>query len=240
MQPAAIQTAILYSIQIGMPKSLGFENAVDTHDKPWTTGFFKSPIEGPVFVGGTNLAGDGQADLENHGGIDKAVLAYSAEHYLKWRDELRLPDMPCGAFGENLTIQGLSEESVCIGDIFQVGPVTFEVSQPRQPCWKLARRWRMHELLGMVVRNGRSGWYLRVLAEGWIEAGMLVVLTERPNPEWSVARANLILHHRRTDLSLTRQLAEVPRLADSWVGELRERAGRLSAQSGGTALSSPA
>ena len=96
-----------------------------------------------------------------------------------------MPDMPYGAFGENLTIAGLSEESVCIGDIFRIGDVTFEVSQPRQPCWKLARRWRMHELLGLVVRNGRSGWYLRVLEEGWIEAGMPVELIERPNPAWS-------------------------------------------------------
>lgn len=239
MQPASGQTAVLYSIQIGMPKSLGFEGASNTHDLPWTTGFFKSPIEGPVFVGATNIAGDGQADLIHHGGVDKAVLAYSAENYPKWREELGLPDMPCGAFGENLTISGLSEESVCIGDIFQVGPVVFEVSQPRQPCWKLARRWRMHELIGMVVRNGRSGWYLRVLEEGWIEAGMPVVLKERPNSAWSVARANLILHHRRTDLQLTLDLSNVPALANSWVSELRERAERLTAQGDATAVSSP-
>jgi MOSC domain-containing protein YiiM len=240
MLPPLGQNAVLYSIQIGMPKTLGFEDAVDTHDKPWTTGFFKSPIEGPAFVGTTNLDGDGQADLQNHGGIDKAVLAYSAEHYPKWRDELHLPDIPCGAFGENLTIIGLSEDAVCIGDIFHVGPVTFEVSQPRQPCWKLARRWRMHELSGLVVRNGRTGWYLRVLEEGWIEAGMSVNLIERPNPEWSVARANLILYHRRTDLQLTLDLSNVPELADSWVTELRERAERLTAQGDATAVSSPA
>ena len=110
------------------------------------------------------------------------MLAYSADHYPKWRDELRMPDMPFGAFGENLTIAGLSEESVCIGDIFRIGEVTFEVSQPRQPCWKLARRWRMHELTGLVVRNGRSGWYLRVLEEGWIEAQMPVDADRAPQP----------------------------------------------------------
>lgn len=218
--------AVLYSVQIGMPKSYGFGDAVDTHDKPWTTGFFKTRIEGPVFVGTTNLAGDGQADLKNHGGIDKAVLAYSADHYPKWRDELRMPDMPYGAFGENLTIVGWSEESVHIGDIFRIGTVTFEVSQPRQPCWKLARRWRMHELTGLVVRNGRSGWYLRVLEQGWIEANMPVALIERPNRAWSLARANEILHHHKMDLPLTLELAGVPRLADSWVEELRERAER--------------
>jgi len=224
-----VSPGILYSVQIGIPQSYGFEAAVDAHDKPWTTGFFKTPIEGPIFVGTTNLTGDGQADLENHGGIDKAVLAYSADHYPKWRDELHMPDMPCGAFGENLTIAGLSEESVCIGDILRIGKVTFEVSQPRQPCWKLARRWRMHELTALVVRNGRSGWYLRVQEQGWIEAGMPVDLIDRPNPAWSIARANEILHHRRSDLALTLELAGVPRLADSWVEELQQRADRLRA-----------
>jgi MOSC domain-containing protein YiiM len=222
------RSAVLCSIQIGQPTSYGSGDAIDSHDKPWTTGFFKTPVEGSVFADTTNLAGDGQADLENHGGVDKAVLAYSADHYPTWRRELGTPDMPYGAFGENLTIAGLSEESVHIGDIFGIGAVRFEVSQPRQPCWKLARRWRMHELLGMVIRNGRSGWYLRVLEPGRIEKQMPVTLLERPNPEWSIARANQILHHHKNDLGLTRQLASVPRLADSWLEELRERAERLA------------
>ena len=230
MLRSTVPSGILQSIQTGAPRNYGFEGAADVHDKPWTTGFFKTPVKGPVFAGATNLTGDGQADLKNHGGIDKAVLAYSAGHYPKWREELGIPDMPYGAFGENLTIAGLSEESVCIGDTFRIGKVIFEVSQPRQPCWKLARRWRMHELTGLVVRNGRSGWYLRVLEQGWIEAQMLVELIERPNPAWSIARANEILNHRRNDLPLTLQLASVPRLSDSWVQELQERAERLRAQ----------
>jgi MOSC domain-containing protein YiiM len=223
-----VSPATLCSIQIGSPQDYGFEGAADPHDMPWKTGFFKTPIDGPVFVSATNLAGDGQADLKNHGGIDKAVLAYSADHYPSWRKELRIPDMPFGAFGENLSVAGLSEQLVYIGDIFRVGTVTFEVSQPRQPCWKLGRRWRRHELTGLVVRNGRSGWYLRVLEEGWIEARMSVELIARPNPAWSIARANEILHHRRTDLPLTLALANVPGLAASWVEELRERAALLS------------
>jgi MOSC domain-containing protein YiiM len=231
MPASHVTPSLLYSIQIGTPTNYGFEDAVDAHDKPWTTGFFKTPIMGPVFAGKTNLAGDGQADLKNHGGIDKAVLAYSADHYPKWRDELRMPDMPYGAFGENLTITGLSEVSVHIGDIFRIGTATFEVSQPRQPCWKLARRWRMHELTALVVSNGRTGWYLRVLEQGWIDAGMPVAMIERPNSDWPIARANEILHHRRTDLAATLELAEVPRLAGSWVDELRERAERLRASS---------
>jgi len=220
-------SATLCSIQVSSPQDYGFEGAVDPHDQPWTTGFFKTPVEGPVFAGKMNLAGDGQADLVNHGGVDKAVLAYSADHYPKWRKELRMPEMPFGAFSENLTIAGWSEESVCIGDTFRIGTAIFEVSQPRQPCWKLARRWRMHDLTALVVRNGRSGWYLRVLEEGWIKAEMPVVLIERPNPTWPIARANEILHHRRTDLALTLALADVPKLANAWVEELRERAEQL-------------
>jgi MOSC domain-containing protein YiiM len=223
-------TGTLQSIQLGQPKHYGFEGATNPHDLPWTTGFFKAPVEGRVFAGVTNLSGDGQADLVNHGGVDKAVLAYSADHYPNWRAELDMPEMPHGAFGENLTIADLSEQSVCIGDIFRIGSVAFEVSQPRQPCWKLARRWRLHKLTGFVVQNGRTGWYLRVLEEGWIEAGMPVSLVERRNPEWPVARANRILHHCRSDLALTLELSAVPHLANSWVCELLERAERLRAQ----------
>lgn len=219
--------ATLVSIQVGVPTNYGLEDAADAHDKPWTTAFYKRPIEGRTFVAKTNIEGDSQADLKHHGGIDKAVLAYSADHYPEWRESLRLPHMPHGAFGENLTIAGLNEAFVCIGDALRIGPVLFEVSQPRQPCWKLARRWRMHELVALVVRNGRTGWYLRVLEEGWIEAGMPVDLIDRPNPEWTIARANRILHHCRTDVALTLELAAVPKLSNAWVQELHEIAERL-------------
>lgn len=219
----------LTSIQVGLPKTYGYEDAADPHDLSWTTGFFKSPANGPVFVRFMNLDGDRQADLKHHGGVDKAVLAYSADHYPKWREELAMPEMPHGAFGENLTIDGLSEESVCIGDRYRIGDARFEVSQPRQPCWKLARRWRMHKLTGIVVANGRTGWYFRVLEEGLIQAGASVSLIERPNPEWTAARANQILHHRRSDLALTLELAAVPRLSNAWVRELHERADLLRA-----------
>jgi MOSC domain-containing protein YiiM len=223
-----MKPASLHSIQVGKPQNLGSETATESHDKPWTTGFFKMPVDGRVFVGKTNLAGDGQADLKHHGGVDKAVLAYSADHYHKWHKELGR-ELPFGAFGENLTIAGLTEETVFIGDVFTIGPVKFEISQPRQPCWKLARRWRMNELVGMVIANGRTGWYLRVLEEGYVENGMSIMLLKRVNPDWPIARANRILHHHKKDLELTLELAAVPRLADAWVKELQERANRLRA-----------
>jgi MOSC domain-containing protein YiiM len=229
MPETTAQAATLFSIQVARPAFYGTENAPDAHDRPWITGFYKQAVAGAVFASTTNLTGDGQADLKHHGGIDKAVLAYSADHYPDWRRELNLPGMACGAFGENLTITGFSEETVCIGDVVRIGPVTLEVSQPRQPCWKLARRWRMHELVALVVRNGRSGWYLRVREEGLIQAGMPVKLIERSNPEWTIARANHVMNHCPRDLALTVELSKVPRLAASWVDELRERADRLRA-----------
>ena len=209
-------TPRLLSIQVAKPATYGREDAVDPHERLWRTGYFKLPVSGPVFAGQTGLAGDGQADLENHGGIDKAMLAYSAEHYPKWREELQIPDMPYGGFGENLTISGLDESGVCIGDVWQCGPVVVEVSQPRQPCWKTSRRWRIDDLSRRVIATGRSGWYLRVTTGGDIEAGLLFTLQRRIHPQWTVARANEILHHRKDDLAAAEELAYLPELALSW------------------------
>lgn len=219
--------AALTSIQVGRPTSYGSDTEPDPHDQFWTTAFYKRPVEGEIFVSTTNVDGDRQADTEHHGGVHKAVLAYSADHYPEWRDRLHMPAMPHGAFGENLTIQGLGEETVCIGDVFQIGSVMFEVSQPRQPCWKLARRWRVHDLVAMTVRNGHTGWYFRVLEEGMIQPGLPVELLDRVNPTWSVARASQIMHFRRTDVALLLELSEVPKLSPAWVKELRQHADQL-------------
>src|SRR5580765_2879921 len=109
----------IVSIQVGRPIKYIQEAAIDGKSRSWTTAYFKAPVEGSVALNETGVAGDEQADRENHGGIDKAVLAYSADHYAYWRLHLGLPDMPYGGFGENLTIAGLDETSVCIGDRWQ-------------------------------------------------------------------------------------------------------------------------
>jgi MOSC domain-containing protein YiiM len=216
-------TPTLVSIQVGQPTMRGHNKAADPPDRLWTSAFFKTPIAGPVFVGRTNIAGDAQADLEHHGGIDKAVLAYAASHYDLWRKEF--PEQPwCyGGFGENLTSAGLTEETVCIGDVWSLGEAVFQVSQPRQPCWKLARRWRMTELTGLVIANGRTGWYLRVLREGLIDAGQQLTLIERPHANWTVSRANDVMHHRKADKSLAKELAELPELSSAWQESLCKR-----------------
>jgi MOSC domain-containing protein YiiM len=222
----------LVSIQVGLPQALGQADAPDPMDRPWVTGFFKVPIQGAVWLGRTNLAGDGQANLKNHGGIDKAVLAYSADHYDYWRRHLNRPDLPYGAFGENFTIAGQSEAEVCIGDIYAIGDARVQVSQPRQPCWKLARRWRVEDLALQVKANGRTGWYLRVLKEGLVMPGAAVELCtgaaspqeNRPFPQWTVARANRVMHHEVHNQAAALELARCPLLSHNWQEKLLKRA----------------
>jgi MOSC domain-containing protein YiiM len=172
------------------------------------------------------VAGDEQADRKNHGGIDKAVLAYSADHYSFWRSHLSLPDMPFGGFGENLTITGLEESNVCIGDRWQAGDVVLEVSQPRQPCWKMGRRWRIADLPKQVIQNGRSGWYLRVLNEGDVTAPVAIALISRLHPSWTVARASRLLYHESDNVKGLSDLADIPELSRAWREELLERIAR--------------
>src|SRR5439155_2561092 len=132
----------LISIQVGLPTIHGEPGAEDPLDQPWRTGFFKTPVAGPVHLGRTNLAGDGQANLRVHGGPDKAVLGYAASHYPLWRQELQKADLPYGAFAENFTITVLDESRVCLGDVYAIGNARVEVSQPRQPCANITHRWK--------------------------------------------------------------------------------------------------
>jgi MOSC domain-containing protein YiiM len=212
----------LLSIQVGKPVVHGSEGAADPLDRPWRTAFFKAPVSGPVWLGPTNLEGDAQANLKVHGGPDKAVLSYAASHYISWRSELGMPDLPFGAFAENFTIAGFDEQSVCIGDVYAIGDaVRVQVSQPRQPCSNISHRWRLPELTGRVEATGRTGWYSRVLTEGVVSAGLALELRERPAPDWSVARATHAMRNRRQQPAEAAALAELPFLSAAWQNTLR-------------------
>lgn len=219
----------LSSIQVGSPRAYGGDaNASEAGERPWTTGFYKTSVVGPVVARRTNLDGDAQADLVNHGGIDKAVCVYSLDHYDYWRgvfagSKIERDAVMPGAFGENFSVEGLTETDVCIGDVWRIGGATFQVSQPRQPCWKLARRWGIKTLAAQVIETGKTGWYLRVLEEGTVAAGMEIVLVERPCPEWTVARANWVMHEAKGDRESARDLAAVEWLSESWRAELQKR-----------------
>ncbi len=152
---------------------------VQYRDRPIKTGIFKKPVAGSVRVQRHNLEGDGQADLDNHGGEHKAVYAYSLDHYAYWRGVLNREEMPYGQFGENLTVAGLDESECCIGDQLQIGSALFTITQPRVPCFKLGIRLGNENMPRLFSESARTGFYLRVLREGTIEAGDAVNIVER-------------------------------------------------------------
>jgi len=206
-------TSTLLSIQVGKPATRSADNI---SDKEWSSGIFKAPVSGRVWLGKTNLAGDGQAGLKNHGGPERAALAYGASHYPAWREKLAIPELPYGAFGENFTVSELTEETVCIGDIYQIGDVRIQVTQPRYPCWKLARRWGLKELTNMVLEKAQGGWYNRVLTEGYVEAGTSITLVERPYPQHPVVRVFALMCEWIEDDEATAELATMEALSIGW------------------------
>src|SRR5512143_1762254 len=219
--------AAIISIQVGLPQQLEEPQADDGHAISCRSAIYKQPVNGPVWAGKTDLAGDGQADLRVHGGPDKAVYAYPSEHYPAWQAELGLPEMPYGAFGENLTVAGLLEGEVCIGDIYWAGDVQLQVSQPRGPCWKLARRWGVKDLAVRFARSGRTGFYLRVLQEGYLSPGMALELVERPAPQWSVLLAHRLLEGAHLDPQAAAALSELPELSERSRHDLKKQLERL-------------
>jgi MOSC domain-containing protein YiiM len=214
------QTATVVALCVGAPKTLGQDDAPDPFDRSWTSGIFKTPVADPLWLTSTGFSGDGQADLTVHGGPDKAVCVYAAEHYGYWRSATGNESFTFGAFGENLSVEGLDEPRVCIGDVWSVGEAEVEISQPRQPCWKVARKWRRRTLTDEVVSSGYTGWYFRVRREGRVAPGAPLSLLERRHPEWTIAAANRVMHRREGD---TAALARLDELSASWRRTLEKR-----------------
>lgn len=185
----------------------------------WTSGINKGPISGSANVTALGVEGDQHADLVNHGGRDKAILCYAREHYTKWSEELGTGAPPTGTLGENFEIGGANEKSVCIGDIFQIGSAVVQISQPRQPCWKPALLHALPHLTAQILKTGRTGWYVRVLQEGVVDAPAPIHLIERPHPKWTVARATRVKHFDK-DAVTQAELAEVDALSAAWKADL--------------------
>lgn len=188
------------------------------------SGIAKAPRTGTVRIGELGLEGDEQGDTRVHGGVDKAVHHYPFEHYAAWRAELgELPvlDAP-GAFGENLSSHGLGEAMVCIGDRYALGGAVLEVSQGRQPCWKLNDRFGVADMARRVQDSGRTGWYYRVLQPGDARAGDMLALLERPCPAWPLRRLMRLLAERVLDPVQLREALALP-LVPSWRTLLERR-----------------
>ncbi|WP_425480177.1 MOSC domain-containing protein [Xanthomonas cassavae] len=177
----------------------------------------KRAVPGPVRVGIDGLDGDEQGDRRVHGGPDKAIHHYPREHYAAWRSELGAHALleSAGAFGENLSTVGLTEADICLGDRFALGTAVVEVSQVRQPCWKLSDRFGVRDMARRVQDTGRTGWYYRVLQPGAVTAGDILALQARPHPHWSLSRLQQLLYARAVDETAITEVLTLP-LVPSW------------------------
>lgn len=184
---------------------------------PGTSAIDKAPVSGPVMAGPEGLAGDEQADRRHHGGPDKALHAYAVANYPLWAAEMpdRAGFFRPGAFGENLVVEGLDEAGICLGDRWRLGKALVEVSQGRQPCWKLNDRFGVPDMARRVQDTGRTGWYYRVLQPGVARAGDTLQLLERPCPDWPLQRLMRLLAERVLDPALLREALALP-LVPSW------------------------
>lgn len=178
-----------------------------------SSGIVKRRVVGAVFVGRTGLRGDEQGNREHHGGLDKAVCAYPAEHYAYWSKRLGLSLGP-GAFGENFTLKDIVESSVCVGDVVRVGDVFLQVSQPRPPCFRLAAHLGVRQLALWVQQLGLTGFYMRVLSSGFVRGEMDALIVERPNPDVTIAEVNRVLYSERDDVAGLDRVLQSLGLAD--------------------------
>ncbi len=218
--PGTLGRVRIASVNVGMPAPLR------RGDASVPSGIVKTPVAGRVRVGRTNLDGDGQADLRVHGGPGKAVYAYPARHYAAWARELGRDDLVPGFFGENLTLEGVDEDDVLIGDRFRMGTALLEVSQPRIPCFKLGIRVGDPHFLKPFLQSGRSGFYLRVVEEGELAAGDAVERVSRGEGGLSVREAVRLFAGGEDPGALARAAA-APALEDGWRVMLLERADAL-------------
>ena len=216
-QNQRVDSAKILSIQVGKPRTFHrVEEGGD--DQTWVSGILKSRVLGPVFVGEANLEGDGQADLNVHGGPDRAVLMLGTNHYSRW-SELLGSGLPGGSFGENLTVDSLSESSVCLGDIWSNGEVELEISQPRLPCYKLSRRLEYEGFHLLAIKENAVGWYCRALKMGVLQEGDGVNLRKRPHPTWTIERAFHCFMGGDSKKDL-HELSSIPSLSALWKARL--------------------
>jgi len=183
-----------------------------------TSAIDKRPVSGPRLLGPTGFADDEQADLRVHGGPEKAVHHYPRDHYEAWRADLGLLpllDAP-GAFGENISTLDLTEASVAVGDIFRMGSALVQVSQGRQPCWKLTHRFAIPDMARRVQETGRTGWYYRVLEPGTVAPGDTIVLVDRAAPDWTLHRIWHAFYVDRLNAEELKNIAALEVLAEKW------------------------
>lgn len=212
----------IVSIQVGRPR------AIPVKEHTVTTAIFKQPVAGRVMLRRLNLEGDQQADLSVHGGPDKAVYLYPVEHYAFWRAQFPAMELPYGMFGENLTIAGLREDEVCIGDAFQVGEAELVVTEPRVPCYKLGIRFDRADVLKRLLRSRRTGWYCSVARAGEVDAGDPITRLRRDPHGVTVSDIVALYSADRHNRELLRRAVALPALSARWREHFQQRLDKLN------------
>ena len=207
---------VLLSVNVGMPKN------VPWHGETVYTGVWKAPVTGPRMVRRLDIDGDGQGDTQGHGGEMRAVLVYQIDSYEHWRRHFGRDDLSYGQFGENLTVDGLPDDEVCIGDRYRIGEAEFEVTQPRVTCYRVGMRFGEPELPALLVSHHRPGFYMRVITEGHIQAGDPIVKTKTGPGALSVADTDALLYLPDRDERKLRTALRIPALSPGWQGSFRD------------------
>jgi ferredoxin-NADP reductase/MOSC domain-containing protein YiiM len=204
------------SVNVGLPKDVPWQG------KTVHTGIWKQPVTGPVMVRRLNIDGDGQGDLAGHGGEQRAVFVYQLDSYRHWEQHFGRDDFVYGMFGENLTIEGLPDAEVCIGDRYRIGEAEFEVTQPRVTCYRVGMRVGEPQLPALLVAHHRPGFYMRVITEGNIQAGEPIVKISAGPESLSVADTDALLYLPGRDTSKLRAALRIPALSPGWQGSFRD------------------
>jgi MOSC domain-containing protein YiiM len=211
----------LVSVNVGLPRTVTWKG------RTVKTGIFKTPTNGRVRVETLNLDGDRQADLSVHGGPDKAIYVYPAEHYDYWRGEFPDMELPWGMFGENFTTIGLLEGAVNVGDTFRIGSAVAMVTQPRVPCYKLAAKFGREDIVKRFLARGRSGFYLKVVQEGEVGAGDAIELMSRDGHAVTVADVATLYRDGSDQVSLLRRAVQVKALPENWREHFQQKIAQL-------------
>ena len=207
----------LISVNVGSPREITLGG------KTIRTSIWKNPIQGRVHVSKLNLDGDQQSDLSVHGGADKAVYLYPSEHYSYWRTQLPDVELPWGAFGENLTTEGILEDRIIIGDRIRVGSVEFMVTQPRMPCYKLGIRFDRRDMVKRFLESKRTGLYLAVLREGEVKQGSEIDFIEKQESGVTITEIVSLYSTDSQNQELLRRATELSALPHSWRDYFRKR-----------------
>ena len=208
----------LLSINVGKPREIEYKG------RTTRTGIYKEPIASDtrIMLNELNLAGDGQADLMAHGGMYKAVYVYSIENYAYWQSELNRDDFTHGQFGENFTVEDMTEDIIHVGDVFRIGGAIVEVTQPRVPCFKLGVRMNMPTFPKLFLNSNRSGFYLRVLEVGEVGAGDEFELVKADPNQMSVREINNLLYHQVDKVEDAKRALKIEALSPGWRGSFEE------------------